>query len=241
MLLTVFFWFQGTVQGEEQSLHRKMALGSEAVWGRLFSREFGPILKTVFFDIFMQRRLLQESVKRWSIHSLIYLSILLRLGLSLFTLFVFRISPGSALAQALIDKNNAGVAFANDFLGLLIVLGLLWAITQRFILKPPHVLSEGRDNLALALIGSLVFLGFITEGARILITRLPAEKAVYAFIGYPLSNLFSWIPWDWQVLYATLWYAHAVVGALFIAYLPFGKMKHILVTPLTLLLNYKRK
>jgi hypothetical protein len=32
-----------------------------------------------------------------------------------------------------------------------------------------------------------------------------------------------------------------VAGAALIAYLPFGKMKHIFVTPLSLLLNYKRK
>jgi hypothetical protein len=103
------------------------------------------------------------------------------------------------------------------------------------------VLTEGQDNWALGILGSLVILGFITEGARILITQIPNAVAVYSFIGYPLSNLFSYIPWDWPSLYYYLWYAHAIVGALFIAYLPFGKMKHILITPLTLILNYKRK
>lgn len=241
LLGTVLFWFKGSVGGEEQSGHRKLSAGAESVWGTLTSREIGPILKTIWFDIFLQRRLLQESVKRWSIHSLIYLSILLRFGLSLFTLFIFRVSPGSDLAQALIDKNVPFVAFSNDFLGLLIVLGLFWAFLQRLVIKPPHVLTEGRDNWALGILGSLVILGFITEGARILITQIPNAVAVYSFIGYPLSNLFSYIPWDWPSLYYYLWYAHAIVGALFIAYLPFGKMKHILITPLTLILNHKRK
>ncbi len=95
--------------------------------------------------------------------------------------------------------------------------------------------------MAIAIIGVLILLGFILEGARILVTRVPTETAVYAFIGYPLSNLFSWLPCDWPSLYVYLWYAHAVVGALFIAYLPFGKMKHMIHTPLSLILNYKRK
>lgn len=241
VVLTVIFWFQGSVQGEEQSLHRKISFSSEAVWSSLFSKEAGPILKTIFFDIFLQRRILQESVKRWSIHSLIYLSMLLRFGLSLFTYFAFRIAPKSPLALALVDKNNPFVAFSNDFLGLLILLGLLLAFTQRFVFKPPHSLSEGQDNWAIGIIGVLIILGFMVEGVRILITQIPAEKAVYSFIGYPLSNLFSWIPGDWQSWYVKLWYAHAVVGAVFIAGLPFGKMRHIILTPLTLILNTKRK
>jgi nitrate reductase gamma subunit len=241
LLGTVLFWFRGSVGGEERSGHQKLSQVSESLWGTIFSREIGPILKTVWLDIFLQRRLLQESVKRWSIHSLIYLSILLRFGLSLFTLFVYRFSPGSGLARALIDKNFPFVAFANDFLGLLIVIGLFWAFLQRLVIKPPHVLTEGRDNWALGIIGALVVLGFVTEGARILITRIPERVAVYSFVGYPLSNLFSHIPWDWPSLYYYLWYAHALLGALLIAYLPFGKMKHVLITPLTLILSYKRK
>jgi nitrate reductase gamma subunit len=241
LIMTVLFWLQGSVAGEEKSLHRKVALGSEEIWGTLFSRKSGPILKTLFFDVFLQRRILQESVKRWFIHSLIYLSILSRFGLSLFTFFVYRLSPTSALAQALIDKNNGFVAFTYDLLGLLILLGLVLAIIQRWVTRPAHVASEGQDNLAVAIIGVLILLGFVLEGARILVTRVPTETAVYAFIGYPLSNLFSRLPFDWPSLYVYLWYAHAIVGALFIAYLPFGKMKHMIHTPLSLILNYKRK
>jgi hypothetical protein len=37
-----------------------------------------------------------------------------------------------------------------------------------------------------------------------------------------------------------VWYTHALLWALFIAYLPFGKLKHIFTTPLSLLLNYKK-
>jgi nitrate reductase gamma subunit len=236
---TVFFWLQGSAQGEEASVHRKMALSSEALWGTLFSRQAGPLLKTFFFDILLQRRILQESVARWSIHSLIYWSILLRFGLGLLTLVAYRIGPGSGLARVLIDKNNPFVALTNDLLGLFLVIGLVWALGRRFITKPRQVLSEGQDHWALGILGILVILGFVCEGARILMTHLPVEKAVYSFMGYLLSRLFSRLPLDWAGLYPYLWYAHALVGALLIATLPFGKLKHLLTTPLTLLLNYK--
>jgi nitrate reductase gamma subunit len=172
---------------------------------------------------------------------LIYLSILARFALSLFTFFCYRISPAGSLARTLIDKNSSFVAFTNDFLGLLILLGLFLALTQRLVVRPPHVLSEGQDNWAIGIIGILIILGFVLEGVRIEMTQVPAEKAVYAFIGYPLSRLFSGLDWDWASLYGYLWYGHAVVGALFIATLPFGKMRHVVLTPLSLILNHKRK
>lgn len=241
MILVVFFWFQGGIEGEDQTVQRKIAFTSDRVWTNLFSREGRLIVKTAFFDGLLQRRLLQESVERWSIHSLIFLSFLLRMALSLFTAVAYRLGPNSSLAQVLIDKNHPGVAFTYDLLGLLILLGLVWAVFRRFIIRPPHRLSEGQDNFALAIIGILVILGFLVEGARILMTRIPPEIGVYSFVGYPLSRLLALFPMDWQGWYGFLWWSHALAGAVFIASIPFGKMKHMFLTPLTLILNAKRK
>ena len=241
ILLMVRMWFKGSVEGEETSLHRKIARSSDSVWGTIFSKEFFPLLKTFVLDIILQRRILKESVRRWSIHSLIYLSILTRFSLSVFTFFVYRIGPESAIAEALINKNNGFTAFVNDLLGLFILAGILWTIIQRLFVKPPHVLTEFRDGFAVGLIGVLVFLGFILEGARILMTQVPAEISIYSFMGHMTAGVLSVMSVNWSSAYVVLWYAHAIAGALLVAYLPYGKMKHIFNTPLTLLLNYKMK
>ena len=241
ILLTVHFWFQGSVQGEEKSMHRKIGLASESIWGTLFSRDLFTILKTIFLDVILQRRLLQESVKRWFIHSLIFLPILFRFLLSIFTFFVSRIGPESPLTAILIDKNSGFTAFANDLCGILILVGIVLAALQRFIIKPPHVASEAKDNVALLLIGLLVLLGFLAEGIRILMTQLPPEVGFYSFIGYPISRVLSFSGIQWTAIYPWLWWSHAAVGAIFVAYLPFGKMRHMFNTPLTLLLNFKMK
>jgi nitrate reductase gamma subunit len=241
LLLTGTFWISGSVQGEEKSVHRKIALGSEAAWSTLFSRQFWQLLKTFFFDVLLQRRILQESVQRWSSHSLIYYAILLRFGLALVTHFAYFFKPDGSLAYALIDKNHPYVALWNDLLGLFILLGLIAALIQRFVVKPPHVVSEWKDHWALAIIGALVLVGFLLEGARILVTQVPPEKAAYSFVGYLLSLLFAIFPANWPTTYVYLWYAHAVLGALLVAYLPFGKLKHIFVTPLSLVSQYKKK
>jgi hypothetical protein len=237
----VSFWFRGAMAGEGESLHKKITLSSEAVWSGIFSRRFFTILSTLVFDVLLQRRILKESVRRWSIHSLIYLAFLGRLFLSLLTLIIYNIAPDSDSAMALIDKNHWFVAVVNDLLGLCIVLGILWAAIQRFVVRPLHVLSEEQDNIALIIVGFLVITGFVLEGTRILVTQVPAQVAVYSFGGYLVSRLLSLFPFNWQVVYGYLWYAHSVMWAVFIAYLPFGKLKHIITTPLNLILSADSK
>lgn len=241
IFVTLHLWFQGSVQGEEKSLHRKISLASDSVWTAIFSRSLFPILKTIFFDVILQRRLLQESVKRWFIHSLIFLPILFRFLLSIFTFFVSRIGPETSLSMVLINKNSGFMAFTHDLCGILILIGIVLAAIQRWIIKPEHVIAEYKDNLALLIIGVLVVLGFLAESARMLMTQIPPETGYYAFIGYPLSRILSSMALQWTAVYPWLWWGHALVGALLVAYLPFGKMRHIFNTPLTLVLNYKMK
>ena len=236
-LAMVRFWFIGSVQGEEKSIHRKFGLVSESVWQTLFSRKIITFLKVMIFDILLQRRILKGSVQRWSMHSLIFLAIMVRLLLSLLTGLVFSIDPDGELALALIDKNNIYMAFIYDMLGVSIFLGVLWAVTQRFILKPAHVVTEIEDNFTLAIVGLLVVLGFLTTGARLLLTQVPSDLSLYSFIGFPVSKVLGRLPVDWRLVYPYLWYSHAILGAVFIAYLPFGKLKHIFNVPLTYLIE----
>lgn len=237
LIAMVSFWFRGAVGSEQESLHKKIALSSEDVWGAIFSRRFFSILHTLVFDVLLQRQILKESVMRWSIHSLIYLAFLGRLFLSLSALIICNVSPDSDLGMALIDKNHWFMALANDLLGIFILIGILWAVVQRFVLRPVHVLSEEQDNIVLIIIGLLVITGFVLEGSRILVTRVPAEVAMYSFGGYIVSKLLSLTFSNWQTAYGYLWYVHAVIWTAFIAYLPFGKLKHIITTPLNLIMG----
>ncbi|MCP4023313.1 MAG: hypothetical protein GY729_15825 [Desulfobacteraceae bacterium] len=233
LFFMVAFWFKGSVKGEEASLHKKISLTSESVWSTIFSKQLFSLIKIFILDIIFQRRILKESVSRWSMHSLIFTAFLLRLGLSLFTAVGYYFNPQGEWIAALIDKNHWFTALSYDLLGLFILLGIIWAVVKRFIVKPDHVVSEYQDNIALLIVGSLVLLGFLLEGARILVTGIPIDTAVYSFAGYIVSSMFSIFPFDWASIYPWMWYAHGVMAAVFIAYLPFGKMRHVFNTPLT--------
>jgi hypothetical protein len=72
---------------------------------------------------------------------------------------------------------------------------------------------------------------------RILLTALPLSDALPSFIGYPISLLLDLFSVRWEVVYPYGWYVHAILTGALVAYLPFSKMFHILVSPLMLLIK----
>jgi hypothetical protein len=56
-------------------------------------------------------------------------------------------------------------------------------------------------------------------------------------MGYPISLLLSLFSVRWEVVYPYGWYIHAIFTGALVAYLPFSKMFHILVSPLVLLIK----
>jgi len=233
----VLFWFSGTVDGESDGTHRKVAAGSEAVWNAVFSHRLRAMVKALLLDVILQRRLFKIGLQRWMIHGLILWGFIGRLALSLTTGIVFFLSPDSELALALIDKNHWAVALINDALGTAIMAGVIWAAILRYGVKPDHVLSQEQDTLSLALVGAIVFSGFFLEAARIVVTQVPDAVAGYAFVGFGLARGLSLLPFDWQQLQGVLWVVHAACWAGFVVYLPFGKLKHVLTTPLSLVME----
>jgi cytochrome b subunit of formate dehydrogenase/nitrate reductase gamma subunit len=234
---SVILWLRGRVGEESTSVHRKISLIGEELWGALFSRRFVGIISAFVFDIILQRRLLKESPWRWFSHSLIYYGFLGRFFIALLAVGAYCLTPDGELAVGLLDKNNWANAMVNDVFGALIVLGVLIASLQRLVWRPQHVLSEGQDLLALVLIGIVAVGGFVLEGARIILTAIPEEKAAYSFIGYLTAAIIRPLSNDWQGVYGILWWTHAASWAALLAYLPFGKLRHLVLTPLSLLLR----
>ncbi|WP_022666188.1 respiratory nitrate reductase subunit gamma [Desulfospira joergensenii] len=233
MMIMIGFWYRGSVKGEEDSLHRKISLSSESVWTTIFSKQIFSLVKIFILDIVLQRRILKESVSRWSMHSLIFTAILLRFFLSLFTAVGFYLNPDGNWMTTLMDKNHGFTAFTYDLLGLFILLGIVWAVIRRFVVKPDHVVSEYQDTATLLILGVLTGFGFFLEGARILVTGIPGDMASHSFVGNIVAGICSIFPFDWASVYPVLWWIHGLAAAVLIAYIPFGKMRHIINTPLT--------
>jgi nitrate reductase gamma subunit len=234
---TLTFWFQGGVGDPSFSGHEKLSYIGEKAWQIIFSKKIFALLKVFVVDVLLLRRILKESVSRWTIHSLIYLPFFLRFLIGIILLLLssaFRMSPRTAL---LLDKNYPFLAFTYDFLGLCIIIGIVGAIMRRIYRKPRKAVTTEQDYVVLGLIGAILLTGFLVEGMRILLTAVPLSAALASFIGYPISLLLGLFSIRWEAVYPYGWYIHAILTGALIAYLPFSKMFHILVSPLVLLIK----
>jgi nitrate reductase gamma subunit len=136
----------------------------------------------------------------------------------------------------MLDKNHPVTAFLFDVTGIMVILGAVLAFIRGFLRKSEKLPGlPGQDRMALSLIGGIVVIGFILEGLRIAMTGSPAG-ACYAFIGYAVSTLFSDSAGLTQS-YGYIWYIHAILTGIFIAYLPFSRMFHIIMGPIVLAMN----
>jgi hypothetical protein len=235
--LAASVWFSGSLPGEERQTpsHKALTMIAHAT-RNVLSRKAAPIIKTLFYDVLLQRRLYERSAKRWFIHSLIFFPFVFRLLWGMIALITSIWVPDWPVADYMVNKNSPGTAFLFDLTGVMIALGILFAFFRGTMDRLDHVPGlPGQDRWALSLIGGIVMVGFILEGIRIAMTGIP-ENACYAFVGYGISRLFSGMT-GLTDIYGYVWYFHAILTGAFIAYLPFSRLMHIIMAPVVLAMN----
>ena len=235
--ITLSLWFKGTLGAPTYSTHEKISYLAEKIWQVVFSRKILTLLKVFVVDVLLLRGILKESLSRWTIHSFIYLPFFLRFFIGLILLIVSKCFPMSPSIAMVLDKNYPPIAFTYDLLGLCVIIGIVGATVRRFQKKFQNRPSGRQDMIVLALLGAMLVTGFIVEGLRILLTGIPSSAALPSFVGYPLSLFLGLIPIRWEWVYPYGWYVHAILTGLFIIYIPFSKMFHILVSPMVLFIN----
>ena len=202
--------------------------------GALFSKQIGPILKTLVLDVLLQRRLYRQSPKRWLIHGLIFYAFAFRFVWGIVGLIGSLWTPEQAWVWPMLDKNSPLTAFLFDLTGVMIILGVLAACVRGRKQRSEQVPDLPRqDVLALGLIAAIVIVGFVLEGMRIAMTGFP-EGSGYAFLGYAIGRLFFSAS-SIVNAYGFIWYLHAILTGAFIAYLPFSKLLHIIISPFVLM------
>ncbi len=242
MVWNVSLYLRGTIPGHPGiTPMQKLNYIAADTTRFIFSRRFFRFLGGVIADGIFLRRVLRESVGRWAMHALIYLPFLARFLLGLITWLGQALWPSAAWTQTLSNKDSPGVAFAYDFLAALMILGVLFALFRRFVLRDRRLMTFSQDKVAIALLGTILLLGIITEGVRLLSAGTPREAAVYSFLGYGVAALLRWLNLAWTSIYPVLWYLHAWLVVAFFAYLPFSKFMHILAGPFIASLDAARK
>ena len=232
LVLTASIWLSGSRNLEKTVNPFSMVKSVKAI----FSQKVILILKSLFYDMFLQRGLYKRSARRWTIHSLIFFPFVFRLGWGFVALLASIWLPDVSLFWPMLDKNHFATGFLFDVTGIMIVLGVVLALIRGSSTATENIHGLPRqDRLALILIGGIVLVGFVLEGIRIAMTGYP-EHSGYAVVGYGIGKLFSGMTGLTEV-FGYVWYAHAVLSGAFIAYLPFSHLKHIIMAPVIMVMH----
>lgn len=235
------YWFSGSLSGKTPS--NPVVKLFKLLWSALkalLSWRLFAITEALLLDVLLQRRLYRLSRTRWIIHSLIFFPFVIRFSWGLVALLSSLWRPEWEGVWEMLDKNHPVTALLFDLTGIMVILGVLFALIRRYTAKPGRLSEMPRqDYLALCLIAGIVMVGFILEGMRMAMTGWPGH-AKYALLGYGISKLFSGMR-GLTELYGYVWYVHAILTGVFVAYLPFSHLRHIIMAPLVLAMNAAAK
>jgi Fe-S oxidoreductase len=119
------------------------------------------------------------------------------------------------------------IKLTTSIFGLLALIAILVAAYRRYILKPDCLDNKPEDGIALALLFTILFTGFLIQGARI--ASIPDPWAGFTFVGQWIAAFLTANFNEAQILslHAFLWWFHMLVAMGFIAYIPYSKFFHI--------------
>ncbi|BBO79482.1 iron-sulfur-binding protein [Desulfosarcina ovata subsp. sediminis] len=140
------------------------------------------------------------------------------------TLVVLNVLFGLPVFQG--GFNRWFMSFFLDLAGFAALIGLLFFLIRRWL--PPERLVTPKARIGfsvqIGLLMAVIVTGFLVEGIRIAATG----PDPYAFVGNAMA---AWLPGSALAAHRILWWGHGLLCMLFIAYIPYSPMMHILLVP----------
>jgi Fe-S oxidoreductase/nitrate reductase gamma subunit len=128
----------------------------------------------------------------------------------------------------------------SDVFGLLAIVGLCMAIVRRVGLRPKYLVSLTEDSIALGLLLLLFVQGFAVEGLRIAATELRDNVALAHWSpgGYMVALLLQGVSEKTLlIIHRGNWWFHMLTAFVFMGYLAYGKLNHIVYGGLNIFLR----
>ena len=120
-----------------------------------------------------------------------------------------------------------------DIAGAFLFFGILLAFFRRYIQKIDRLKNSPEDVIPLLWLFFIVLTGFLLEGLRLSIQS--PDWAYFSLFGYIISHLFT--KEISTKIYTFVWWTHAILSLSFISAIPFTKMFHIIIAPLSIYLK----
>lgn len=205
---------------------------------RLMSQS-GPTLRDFFVEAVLQLRVLGKSYAG-IMHLLLFWGMTVQIigtGIALLQMELF--VPLVVLEW---PRGNAYLLYEllMDLAGVAILLGVAMAAYRRYAQRPKMLETRWDDTYALIILAVIPLVGYGTEALRFVATAPP--WAHWSPVGNLLANLLNALgltPEAAWSLHGSFYWAHAIVGLIFIASIPFTKLRHLITGPLNILLRQR--
>ncbi len=201
----------------------------------------GERVKTMLAEIFLQKKVLKDPYPG-IMHAMIFFGFFVLIFGAAFDAGEFHVTEPLFNWSFLRGNFYLGFSFLMDLFGLFVLVGVILALDRRFVKKPDRLGYKGEvdnkpdDVIVLILIACIIITGFLIESLRIYVTNPPWEY--WSFVGWLLSATFTGVAPDTaKILHKVMWWTHTVFALGFIAYIPYSKLVHIIVTPANHLLK----
>ncbi|MFZ7112242.1 MAG: heterodisulfide reductase-related iron-sulfur binding cluster [Desulfatiglandales bacterium] len=208
-------------------LYRHLCLWKRAVRGKEFNLSAGR-LSSLILDGLLGRRIFLGDLSSGLMHALIFWGFA---GLFVGTLLI---SADYWLFHFLKGSFYLWYSFLLEILGLMLTVGLLWALIRRYVQRVSRLERRPEDLLLPLWILAVAVTGFILEGSRIAAQQPP--WASWSFVGHWLTFLWKDTQ-DVLGIYSFFWWFHAILSLGLIAAIPFSKLFHILAAPASVFLK----
>ncbi|MHB1404560.1 MAG: heterodisulfide reductase-related iron-sulfur binding cluster [Desulfitobacteriaceae bacterium] len=141
--------------------------------------------------------------------------------------------------RVLVGQFYLWFSLALDLAGLLALIGVVGLVYRRVVVRPAGLSAVTEDWVLLVFIAFILITGFLVEGVRQAATADP--WTLWSPVGFLFSMMFRSLGVNLPETHRILWWLHLILGMGFLAYLPFGKITHLLFAPLNILLSANRE
>ncbi|MDX2481099.1 MAG: heterodisulfide reductase-related iron-sulfur binding cluster [Desulfuromusa sp.] len=118
-----------------------------------------------------------------------------------------------------------------DIAGLIAIVMLLGLLVRRYIVRPAGLDNKIDDIVMHGLLLAILISGFVIEGARMAVTEMGTPLAAWSPVGLWVAKALSSMGEPAvRGLHSNLWWLHLLMVILFIAIIPFTKLRHIFTT-----------
>ena len=146
---------------------------------RLFSRHIIICVRSFFTDVLLQRRIIQTSIVRWTMHGLIFTG---------FIALVLMHAMDSLITEQLFPYYYSTINpffFLRSLFGLMVLAGIGIAVFRRYVKQPNRLRNAPPDLFLIVLIAVIILSGVLLEGMKMAsVTEFTVMVEDYAGLSY---------------------------------------------------------